>query len=141
VPGTPRFLQEGESVNHLTALDASGRPQLASVAAVSASGTGPVPDCGWLVGTDAADVPLSQATADGQWIVTVSYFAGEDNIVRVDAGDTVGQALVGPGLHDLHLQVSGSVDRVVVEVENPQRPICVGLVTVGHARPIPPDGK
>ena len=141
VPGTPRFLQEGESVNHLTALDASGRPQLASVAAVSASGTGPVPDCGWLVGTDAADVPLSQATADGQWIVKVSYFAGEDNIVRVDAGDTVGQALVGPGLHDLHLQVSGSVDRVVVEVENPQRPICVGLVTVGHARPIPPDGK
>ncbi|TFV82849.1 hypothetical protein [Blastococcus sp. CT_GayMR16] len=140
-PGLPWVLQEGESANQLTALDPAGRPQLAAVTAVSTSRTGPEPDCGWLVGADAADVPLSRATSDDSWIVKVSYFAGEANVVRVEAGDTVTGALVGTGLHDLYVQVSGSVDRVVLAVEDPARPICVGVVTVGRALPIPPDAK
>ena len=140
-PGLPWVLREGESANQLTALDAAGRPQLAAVDAVSTSRTGPVPDCGWLVGADPVEVPLSRATRGDDWIVRVSYFAGEGNVVRVDAGDTVTGALVGAGLLDLYVRVTGSVDRVVLTVEDPQRPICVGAVTVGRAVPIPPDAK
>jgi hypothetical protein len=141
LPRLPRFLQEGEFAYQLSTLDGQGRGQLAYIDPVSTSGTGPVADCGWLIGADAADVPLRRVTPDDRWIVQISYYAGEGNDVRVEAGDTVGGAPVVPGLHDLYVRVSGAVDRVVVEVEDPQRPICVGAVTVGSPRPLTPGGR
>jgi hypothetical protein len=141
LPGLPRFLQDGEIAYQLTTLDERGRGQLAYVDAVSTSRTGPDPDCGWLTGPEAADVPLRRAAPDGRWIVQISYYGGEDNVIRVEAGGTVGGALIGRGVHDLYMQVSGPVDRVVVTVDDPAKPICVGAVTVGAPRALTPGGS
>jgi hypothetical protein len=141
LPGLPRFLQDGEIAYQLTTLDDHGRGQLAYVDPVSTSRPGPAPDCGWLVGPDAAEVRLPRATPDGRWIVQISYYGGEANVIRVTAGGAVGGAPIGPGVHDLYLQVSGPVDSVVVTVDDPAKPICVGAVTVGSPRALTAGGS
>ncbi|WP_369258818.1 hypothetical protein [Geodermatophilus amargosae] len=132
----PRWLPDGEVVYELATLDGEGRVQLAAVDPVAGSGAGPVPDCGWTAGPEPADVPLEDAAPDGRWIVQVSYLGGSDNAVFITAGGARAGALVGPGLHDLFLQVTGPVDAVRVEVQDTGRPLCVGAVRVGTTRPL-----
>jgi hypothetical protein len=141
LPNLPQFLHDGQLAYQLITLDEHGRGELAYVDAVSRSRPGPMADCGWLVGTDRADVRLPRAIADGRWIVQLSYYAGEGNVVRVQAGDTAGGGLVGAGVHDVYLQVSGAVDHVVVTVDDPAKPICLGAVTVGRPRALPAGGR
>jgi hypothetical protein len=141
LPGLPQFLHDGQVTSQLITLDEHGRGELAYVDAGSRSRPGPVADCGWLVGPDPADVRLPRATVDGRWIVQLSYYAGEGNVLHVRAGDTTGAALVGSGVHDVYLQVRGRVDHVVVTVDDPAKPICLGAVTVGRPRALPAGGR
>lgn len=141
LPAQPRFLSVGEIAYQLAVLDDDGTGQLAYVDAVSTSLPGPDPDCGWLVGAEPVTVPLPRATTAQRWIVQISYFTGQGNAVQVAAGAAVGGALIASGLHDLYFQVDGSVDDVVIEVENPASPICVGSVSVGHPRALAPGGR
>jgi hypothetical protein len=41
----------------------------------------------------------------------------------------------------VYLQVSGAVDHVVVTVDDPAKPICLGAVTVGRPRALPAGGR
>jgi hypothetical protein len=141
LPNLPQFLHDGQLASQLITLDSHGRGELASVDAVRRSRPGPLTDCGWLVGPDGADVRLPRATADGRWIVQLSYYAGEGNVLRVQAGGTTGGGPVGSGVHDVYLQVSGTVEHVVVTVDDPARPICLGAVTVGRPRALPAGGR
>ncbi|MGY1605754.1 hypothetical protein [Geodermatophilus sp. SYSU D00700] len=136
LPAQPHFLQVGEIGYQLVVLDDRGRGQLAAVDPVSTSGTGPAPDCGWQVAAGPVTVPLQRPVPEGRWIVQVAYIAGAGNAITVQAGDTLGGALVGGGLHDLYLQVEGPVAELVVSVDDPQVPVCVGAVTVGVPRPL-----
>ncbi|MGY1693976.1 hypothetical protein ACI780_03610 [Geodermatophilus sp. SYSU D00814] len=140
LPAQPHFLQVGEVTHQLAALDDRGRGQLAAVDPVTTSGPGPQPDCGWQVAGAPVTVPLRQAVPPGRWIVQVAYIAGGANAVTVQAGDTLGGRLVGAGLRDLYLQVDGAVDELVVAVDDPGVPVCVGVATVGTPRPLTPGG-
>ena len=140
LPRLPAFLVEGQIVDELVTLDEEGHGQLAVVDPVAASGQGPVEDCGWLAAADAAEVPLPRETPDGRWLVQITYFAGAGNLVTVRAGDTVGGGAADAGVHNLFMSVSGSVDRVVVEVGDAQSPLCVASVAVGHPVALSPAG-
>lgn len=137
LPGLPQFLQDGQVTSQLVTIDEHGRGELADVDAVSRSRPGPVADCGWLVGAERAEVRLPRPTGDGRWIVQLSYYAGVGNVLHVQAGDTTGAALVGSGVHDVYLQVRGQVGSVVVSVDDPGKPVCLGAVTVGRPRALP----
>ncbi|MGY1831348.1 hypothetical protein ACI8AA_13130 [Geodermatophilus sp. SYSU D01180] len=140
LPAQPHFQSVGEIAYQLAALDDRGRGQLAAVNPVSTSEAGPVPDCGWRVAEGPVTVPLEEPVPDGRWVVQVAYIAGAGNAVAVQAGGTAGGALVGAGLHDLFLQAEGPVGEVVVTVDDPSVPVCVGAVTVGTPRPLTPGG-
>ncbi|WP_104523970.1 hypothetical protein [Blastococcus atacamensis] len=134
LPRLPPFLAEGQMVAELVTLDGEGNAQLAVVDPEVASGTGPDENCGWLAAADAARVVLPRESGEGRWLVQISYFAGKENGVRVTAGDTAGAGLAAAGVHNLFLQVSGSVDRVELEITDPEAPLCVTSVAVGQPR-------
>ncbi|WP_236830179.1 hypothetical protein [Blastococcus sp. KM273128] len=132
LPRLPAFLAEGQVVDEIVTLDDQGHGQLAVVDPVSTSGPGLAPDCGWPAGDDPAEVELPRATPDGRWLVQISYFAGMGNLVTVRAGDTAGAGVAEAGVHNLFVQVTGSVDRVVLEVADREAPLCVTSVAVGQ---------
>ncbi|MGY1887298.1 hypothetical protein ACI799_18555 [Blastococcus sp. SYSU DS0753] len=141
LPRLPPFLAEGQVVDEVVALDDQGHGQLAVVDPVSTSGSGPTPDCGWPAGEEPAEVQLPRGTPDDRWLVQIAYFAGVGNLVTVRAGDTVGAGLAEAGVHNLFVQVSGPVDSVVIEVADPQAPLCVASVAVGQPLALTPGGN
>jgi hypothetical protein len=82
-------------------------------------------------------VPLDGATTAGRWYVHLTYFAGDDSTLWITAGDTRAGTLAAEGLRDVYVQVSGEVDRVLVEVEDSGTTVCVSAVRVGSVRPLP----
>ncbi|WP_214403229.1 hypothetical protein [Pseudonocardia lacus] len=133
-----RFLHDGESAPAPAMLDEQGRVRPAWVPPLTSAVPGPTPDCGWLVFDRPVPVPLQfGGVGPWSWVIRVVWLSSTDNTGWIAAGDQRVPVAMPAGLHEVFVQVSGTVSTVTVELAAPTAPVCVPQIEIGSAQPVP----
>ena len=97
---------------------------------------GPVEDCGYPV-SRSSRIPLPKRLTVERAVVRISYFAARQNVMTLEAGNTLQVVPVRRGPHVVDVVVSGTFDHVVLAQQDPAASACVTALTVGFPAPRP----
>jgi hypothetical protein len=96
---------------------------------------GPRQDCGWLVGEQGRNIPLTGRAFPWVWWLRVGYLASQDSAVRVSAGSDHVDASVQAGLNSLYVRLDGTFDTVRIDGLDDDATLCVDTIEVGQPTP------
>lgn len=134
VPGLPSF---GESTDDLRTFRDDGRLVEAHVQGPS-SLPGPAPNCGRVVTSEGAFVPMENQIIDFAHTMKISYLAAEATGLEVQMG--TGPTVTVPvrkGFADVYLSFVGGGTSVSLRATSPGVVVCVSDVTIGAVAPGP----
>ncbi|TDQ05367.1 hypothetical protein [Labedaea rhizosphaerae] len=132
LPGVPAFDAPG---GDLRMIDGLGIPRPIELVGAVPAPAGPVRDCGYAVGNEPTEVPLT-STKDGQRLVLrLGYYSAQQAPGSVQAGVTSQDVTFQAGLHVLYVVVDGPVAKVRLWHNNTGATVCVSDAVVG--RPLP----
>jgi hypothetical protein len=134
VAGLPTF---AESTDDLRTFDDAGRLVTAHVQGPS-SLPGTAPNCGRVVTSDGAFVPMESQIIDFSHTMRISYLAAEATGLEVQMG--TGPAVTVPvrkGFADVYLSFVGGGTLVSLRATSPGVVVCVSDVTIGAVTPGP----
>lgn len=132
--GAPvRFPRVAEQLN---ALDQEGRLHPADLAPGAVTATpGPVPNCGWLVRSAGAQIPLERPVPLlGLWM-RIGYLSSADGEIVLTLGRQRVRVPVREGLHDVYVRTTAGFDRVGVSGLTGDAALCAARVEVGQLTP------
>jgi hypothetical protein len=109
-----------------------GRLETANIGPGVDSRRGPVPSCGWLVGSTGATIPLRGRAFEWVWWLRIGYLSSQSSPVTVSAGDTRTTTVVQQGSNSLYVKVSGTFDDVRIDGLDPGTSVCVDTIEVGQ---------
>lgn len=128
---TDQELRFPDSSHRIHLLDDDGGLRLAEVSPRAGSGTGPVPDCGWLIQESPAKVRLGSVAFPWGWWIRIPYLASNDGTVTVTLGTEETEATLRTGLNDLFVRVKGPTDTVAFSDLEPGTSLCVDNLEAG----------
>lgn len=96
---------------------------------------GPRQDCGWLVGEQGGDIPLTGRAFPWVWWARVGYLASQDSAVRISAGSDSVETNVQAGLNSLYVRLDGTFDTVRIDGLDNGTTLCVDTIEVGQPTP------
>ncbi len=128
---TPAAAFPNSSPN-LTVVADDGRLHRALIQPGVLSRVGPRQDCGWPVGQEVADIPLTARAFEWQWWLRIGYLASTDSPIQVTAGSTTVDTQVQAGLNSLYVKVNGTFDSVRIDGLDPGVTLCVDTIEVGQ---------
>lgn len=137
LPDRPQFLELGGTATALAVPDQTGRVRWAQVVGFPAvPGKAPL-GCGYRLGSRPVRVPLVKRTIGWTWVVHMAYIASADATATLHVGRTTTHVTFERGLHQLFVEVTGSIDAVYVSALDTAATVCTNSVTVGQVQPIP----
>lgn len=125
------------STGELRMLDMSGRLLDAKVTWVRTIRPGPIPDCGYLVQTEApVTMPLDGPLLPSEWTAEINYLANSDGtvILRLSEG-TETRVAVHPGLNRVFVRLAGAGDAITVRAQTAALSVCLASGPVGYLAP------
>jgi len=96
---------------------------------------GPRQDCGWPVGEQGSDIPLTGRAFPWVWWARIGYLASRDSAVRISAGSDSVEASVQAGLNSLYVRLDGTFDTVRIDGLDNGATLCVDTIEVGQPTP------
>jgi hypothetical protein len=132
LPGAPAFDAPG---GDLRMIDGLGIPWPIELVGAVPAPAGPVRNCGYAIGNDPAELPLT-STKDGKRLVLrLGYYSAQQAPGSVQAGTTSQDVTFQAGLHVLYLVVDGPVAKVRLWHNNTGATVCVSDAVVGQPLP------
>lgn len=120
-----------EQTNQLSAVSPEGDVRHVNIKASSRSVEGSARDCGWLVRSQGATIPLSaEAHASSSWM-RIGYLTGQGTPLEITAGTKTIHAQLPSGLGSLFAKVDGPFDEVRLGGVDEGVTVCVGAIEVG----------
>lgn len=95
------------------------------------------PSCGWPVTSTTSTVPMQETVEAGEHVMSIGYLMGSDTYAEVRAGDETVRIPIRSGLNTIQLPIRSSFDAVEVTIEDTDKTLCVGSITVGVPEPAP----
>ena len=114
-----------------------GRVVPATVSPFAASVPGTIPECGYLVRSDApVTIPMDRSQFSWGWAVQMNYLASEDATLQVRGGETTQSVSVVRGLGEITLINAGIIDEISIAIEEPSSAsVCVDYIVLGGLVP------
>lgn len=134
LPDRPDF---SSTTTELRTLDSSGRLRDAVVTWVRSIAPGPIPDCGYLVQTDAdVTLPLDGPLLPADWTAEINYLANSEGSLTMSLSEGAPVKVpTHPGLNRVFVRMSGAGDAIKVSATTAALSVCIASGPVGFVAP------
>lgn len=130
LPQRPEF---SGTTTDLRVLDSTGRLREALVTWVRSIVAGPIPNCGYLVQTDAdVTMPLDGPLLPADWTAEINYLANSEGSLTMSLAEGAPVKVpTHPGLNRVFVRLSGAGDSITVSANTAALSVCIASGPVG----------
>ncbi|MEH3138089.1 MAG: hypothetical protein PGN30_24160 [Mycolicibacterium neoaurum] len=134
LPQRPEF---SGTTSDLRVLDSTGNLREALVTWVRSIVPGPIPDCGYLVQTDAdVTMPLDGPLLPADWTAEINYLANSEGSLTMSLAEGAPVKVpTHPGLNRVFVRLSGAGDSITVSANTAALSVCIASGPVGFVAP------
>ena len=134
LPQRPEF---SATTTDLRVLDSTGNLREALVTWVRSIAPGPIPDCGYLVQTDAdVTMPLDGPLLPADWTAEINYLANSEGSLTMSLAEGAPVKVpTHPGLNRVFVRLSGAGDSITVSANTAALSVCIASGPVGFVAP------
>ncbi|MGN7778413.1 hypothetical protein ACTJJE_02665 [Mycolicibacterium sp. 22603] len=134
LPQRPEF---SGTTTDLRVLDSTGNLREALVTWVRSIVGGPIPNCGYLVQTDAdVTMPLDGPLLPADWTAEINYLANSEGSLTMSLAEGAPVKVpTHPGLNRVFVRLSGAGDSITVSANTAALSVCIASGPVGFVAP------
>ena len=134
LPQRPEF---SGTTTDLKVLDSAGNLREALVTWVRSIVGGPIPNCGYLVQTDAdVTMPLDGPLLPADWTAEINYLANSEGSLTMSLAEGAPVKVpTHPGLNRVFVRLSGAGDSITVSANTAALSVCIASGPVGFVAP------
>lgn len=134
LPQRPEF---SGTTTDLRVLDSNGNLRDALVTWVRSIVDGPIPNCGYLVQTDAdVTMPLDGPLLPADWTAEINYLANSEGSLTMSLAEGAPVKVpTHPGLNRVFVRLSGAGDSITVSANTAALSVCIASGPVGFVAP------
>ncbi|MGU3651218.1 hypothetical protein [Mycolicibacterium sp. A43C] len=134
LPQRPEF---SGTTTDLRVLDSTGTLREALVTWVRSIVAGPIPNCGYLVQTDAGvTMPLDGPLLPADWTAEINYLANSEGSLTMSLAEGAPVKVpTHPGLNRVFVRLSGAGDSITVSANTAALSVCIASGPVGFVAP------
>ncbi|TWP51809.1 glycosyltransferase family 39 protein [Lentzea tibetensis] len=124
----PRFDEPSEDMR---VVDEHGNVRPLALLPIATGKPGPTPNCGYLVGPNPTEIPLSAPVTSPRQVLRLSYFTGAPGTAVLRVGGQEIPINWDQGVHNLNIVIDKPFDQVTLWSTETPAGVCVGGVMVG----------
>ncbi|GLZ33471.1 hypothetical protein Lesp02_56590 [Lentzea sp. NBRC 105346] len=124
-----------EPSDDMRIVDDQGRLRPLNVFPLAEGPQGPTPECGYLIGPNPVEIPLSKPVGSPRQVLRIGYFTGATGTGVLRVGDQQIPIRWESGVHNLHVVVENPFDKITLWSTQIPKGVCVGNIVAGAPMP------